>query len=62
MTELSDRIAANFQRLSQEEQEEMRWLRTDPEVDRFVALLQKIMPPEILKDLPNLRSPGRISR
>ena len=59
MSKISESIVANFKQLSQEEQEELRLLRTDPEVSRYVILLRKILPPEVVEGLPKLRVPAR---
>jgi hypothetical protein len=59
MSEISERIVENFQQLSQEDQEALRLLQTDPEVIQFITLLRKVLPPEVIVGLPKLRVPAR---
>lgn len=57
MSAISDQVADNFQRLPPEEQEMLRELQTDPEVQKFISIMSKVLPPEVLEGLPGLRAP-----
>lgn len=56
---MSDQIVANFQGLPPEEQEQLRRLNTSPDVQAYVSIMRKVLPPEVVEGLPGLRAPQR---